>query len=107
VAAGDRHVDTTGHGDRGLSDTAQCLPLRLLRSGPLGPRTLFAVLRSVALATDGRSLMTDPSPHEAEDLAAHVALARLTVGQETLAGREHGHPQPTEDPGDLALKDTP
>jgi hypothetical protein len=41
-------------------------------------------------------------PDEAQDLAAHVALARLAVGHETLAGRDDGDTQPTEDPGDLA-----
>src|SRR4051794_19238372 len=41
------------------------------------------------------------SPHEAEDLAADVALARLAVGHEPLAGREDGHAQATEDPRDL------
>ena len=41
------------------------------------------------------------SPHEAEDLAAHVALARLAVGHEPLAGRDHGHAEPAEDPRDL------
>ena len=37
-------------------------------------------------------------PDEAQDLAAHVALARLAVGHETLAGRDDGDTQPTEDP---------
>ena len=41
------------------------------------------------------------SPHEAEDLAAHVALARLAVGHEPLAGREDGDAEAAEDPGDL------
>src|SRR5581483_521646 len=41
------------------------------------------------------------SPHVAEDFAAHPALARLAVGDESLAGRDDGHTQATQHPGQL------
>src|SRR4051812_3121697 len=36
------------------------------------------------------------SPHVAEDFAAHAAPARLTVGHESLAGRQDGHAEAAE-----------
>src|SRR5688500_9147634 len=73
---------------------------------PFGPFTVSwrpAIVTSTPLGTGMGDLpirlMT--SPHEAEDLAAHVALARFAVGHEPLAGREHGHAQAAEDPRDL------
>src|SRR5207302_8963687 len=45
------------------------------------------------------SLASSPSPHEAEDLAAHAALARLAVGHETLAGGQDGYSKATQDSG--------
>ena len=73
--------------------------------GALGPFTAMCapeIVTSTPLGTGiGDLPMRDMSDHhhEAEDLAADLALARLPVGQQSLAGREHRHAQPAEDAG--------
>ncbi len=44
------------------------------------------------------SSFTSVSPDITEHLAADALLARLAVGHEALARREHRHPEATEDP---------
>ena len=68
---------------------------------PLGPFTVTvrsAMVTSTPLGTvmgalPMRDTVLASSPDEAQDLAAHAALARLAVGHETLAGREHSDTQ--------------
>jgi hypothetical protein len=68
---------------------------------PPGPFTVTvrsAMVTSTPLGTvigdlPMRDTTTTSSPDEAQDLAAHAAMARLAVGHETLAGREHGDAQ--------------
>src|SRR5690606_4475455 len=81
-------------------------PGRSRSSTPLGPRTVMcrpATDTSTPLGTGMGDLPTRDmgSPHEAQDLAADVALARLAVGEQALAGREDRDAQPAEDPRDL------
>src|SRR5947207_139145 len=40
--------------------------------------------------------MAASSPDKAEHLATHPALARLPIGHQALAGRQHGHAEATE-----------
>src|SRR6478735_2328109 len=77
-------------------------------SEPLGPLTVTwrsATVTSTPLGTGtGAFPIRDMGallPDEAQDFAAHVALARFAVGHETLAGRDDGNTEPTEDAGDL------
>src|SRR4051812_41039460 len=61
--------------------------------GPLTEMVPGAIVTSTPLGTGmGLRPMRDISglPDVAEDLAADLALARFSVGHETLAGREHG-----------------
>src|SRR3954468_10947440 len=70
---------------------------------PFGPFTLTVPAPIVTSTPEGTGMGERPtrdissSPHVAEDLAAHATLARLTVGHESLAGREDGDTEATED----------
>src|SRR6478735_10728429 len=78
-------------------------------SVPPGPFTVTvppAIVTSTPLGTvmgalPMRDIFRPPSPHEAQDLAAHAALARLAVGHEPVAGGQAGAAETAEDPRDL------
>src|SRR5688500_7999487 len=76
-------------------------------SVPCGPFTATRRPSIVTSTPDGTGMGERPirligaSPHVTEDLAAHAALARLAVGHEPLAGREHGHAETAEHPREL------
>src|SRR5437879_7635333 len=74
---------------------------------PCGPFTVTvpgAIVTSTPLGTgmgERPIRLMSSSPHVAEDFAADLALARFTVGHESLAGREHGHAETSEHAGQL------
>src|SRR5687768_3498839 len=76
-------------------------------SVPCGPLTATRRPSIVMSTPEGTGMGERPtrliaaSPHVAEDLAAHATLARLAIGHEPLAGREHGHAQTAEHPREL------
>src|SRR3954447_23553613 len=81
-------------------------PGRARASVPCGPFTVTRPLLTctstpLGIAIGERPILLialSPSPHVTEDLAAHATAVRLSVGHESLTGRQHGHTQPTEDP---------
>src|SRR5579875_2824482 len=80
-------------------------PGRSRSSVPLGPLTVTWRSARVTSTPDGtvmgvrpmRDMEAPSSPDEAEDLAADTALARLTVGEQPLAGGQDGDAEAAED----------
>src|SRR5207244_3252315 len=77
-------------------------------SVPCGPLTVTRRSLTVTSTAEGNVIgalpmrdMTNSSPHVAEDLTADAPLTRLTVGHETLAGRQDGHTETAEHSGQL------
>src|SRR5918994_6048652 len=77
-------------------------------SSPLGPLTLTMRPSIVTSTPEGiamgacpiRDISASPrSPDEAQDFAADLALARLTVGHQPLRGGQDGHTEAAEDAG--------
>src|SRR4051794_7845097 len=71
---------------------------------PFGPFTVTSAPSMVTSTPAGRLIgvlpmrdMRGSLPDVAEDFAADLALARLTVGHQPLAGGQDGHPEATED----------
>src|SRR5579885_2150994 len=78
-------------------------PGRSRSSCPCGPLTAMRPPLIVTLTPEGTVIGLRPtrliaasSPHVAQDLTTDPALARLPVGHEPLAGRQHGNAEPAE-----------
>src|SRR6478735_4930706 len=74
---------------------------------PLGPFTVTSAPLMVTSTPEGTEMgalpmrdMRGSLPDVAEDFAADLALARLTVGHQPIAGGQDGHPEATEDTRD-------
>src|SRR5664279_6564754 len=71
-------------------------------SEPFGPLTATWLPLIVTSTPDGTGMGFLPIldmvqlPDLTEDLSAHLALARLAVGEQTLVGGQHGDPHATE-----------